>query len=28
MAQELCHQQEPELRSDDNGHRTACHLLS
>ncbi|MDP4065845.1 Oligopeptide transport ATP-binding protein OppF [Rhodobacteraceae bacterium IMCC1933] len=28
VAQELCHRQEPALMSDDNGHRTACHLVS
>lgn len=28
VAQELCHRQEPALISDDNGHRTACHLVS
>ncbi|MDA9154964.1 ABC transporter ATP-binding protein [Planktomarina temperata] len=28
VAQKLCHRQEPALISDDNGHRTACHLVS
>ena len=28
MAQELCHQQEPALVSNETGHRTACHLVS
>ncbi|MDA9052609.1 ABC transporter ATP-binding protein [Planktomarina temperata] len=28
VAQELCHRQEPALIPDDNGHRTACHLVS
>ena len=28
VAQELCHRQEPAVISDDNGHRTACHLVS
>ena len=28
VAKELCHRQEPALISDDNGHRTACHLVS
>ena len=28
MVQELCHQQEPALVSNETGHRTACHLVS